>query len=95
MTFAVTVKYNHAPDAIASVRPTHRQYCADQMKEGHYVVGGPFPDDSGALIVYEAESKEQVDSIMRNDPFCQAGVFASWEIQPWKIVMANSKLLPV
>jgi uncharacterized protein YciI len=95
MTFAAVIHYSPDSAKIAAVRPVHREYCAELLQRGQYVMGGPFPDDSGALIVYEADSKEAVEALMRNDPFGQQGIFVSWTIYPWKIVMANAKLLPV
>ena len=50
--------------------------------------------DSGALIVYEADTAEQAEKLLKGDPFHAAGVFVSWKIRPWKVVFANRELFP-
>jgi uncharacterized protein YciI len=94
MIFAATIDY--APDKarIAEIRPVHRDYQEGLRKQNKLVIAGPFADDSGGLIVYNAASQEEVESIIRNDPFYKHGVFQSWVIREWKIVKANFDLLP-
>jgi uncharacterized protein len=58
------------------------------------VACGPFTDDSGALIIYEANSPEEAEKLLQNDPFHQNGVFLRYQIRPWHAVMANPDLLP-
>ena len=62
-------------------------------------MGGPpvkyeMDKDSGALIVYNADSEAEVEQLIHGDPFCRARVFERWAVRPWKIVMANSGLMP-
>jgi hypothetical protein len=64
------------------------------VEENRVVLGGPFTDDSGALIVYEADSPESVEMMIKGDPFFVAGVFQTWTIKPSKTVFANMGLLP-
>ena len=93
MKFAAIIEYAADPAKIAEIRPVHRQYQAGLKQSGRLAIGGPFTDDSGALMIFEAESKDEVEGILKNDPFCQNGVFASWVIRPWKTVMANVEVL--
>jgi uncharacterized protein YciI len=94
MTFAAIIEYCPDLARIAEVRPTHREYLKELLKNGRLVLAGPITDDSGALIVYEAATPEQAEDLIRGDPFHQQGVFVSWKIRPWKPVMANHSLLP-
>ena len=83
--FATVFHYgNH--DRIAEVRPTHREYLTALKEQGKLFASGPFEDDSGALIIYEAETMADAEALIEGDPFREAGVFQSWEIKPWRQV---------
>lgn len=85
MKYVAIIDYiNH--DQIAATRPAHREYLTDLKNQGKLVTAGPFEDDSGALIVYEADSTQEVESLIQEDPFNKAGVFARYALRPWKKV---------
>lgn len=85
MKFATVITYtNH--DRIAEVRPTHRAYLAALKEQGRLFASGPFEDDSGALIIYEAETEQEARGLLEADPFNEAGVFQSYTMKPWRQV---------
>ncbi len=94
MKFAAIIEYLQDKAKIAEVRPVHRQYLASLRDSGRLVASGPFTDDSGALIIYEAPSREEAEMILQGDPFHQAGIFVRWQLRPWNPVIANRDLLP-
>ena len=94
MIFAVTIVYGPDKDKITEFRPPHRDYLRELIAKGKLVIAGPFIDDSGGFIAYDAASEEEVDGIIKADPFYKCGVFQTWEIRPWRIVIANRELLP-
>ena len=94
MKFAAIIEYIQDRDKIQSVRPVHRQYLATLKERGQLAASGPFTDDWGALIVYEAGSKEAAEKLLQGDPFCQNGIFVHWTIRPWNTVIANRELFP-
>lgn len=94
MKFAAVIEYITDKAKIAEVRPTHRQYLASLKEKGQLAVSGPFTDDFGALIVYEADTKEQAETYLQGDPFHAAGVFVRWTIRPWNPVVCNRELFP-
>ncbi len=67
-------------------RPAHREYLHEQVAQGKLLMAGPFADDSGGLIIFEAGDEAEVAAIMANDPFTTNGVFATTEIRPWTLV---------
>lgn len=85
MKFAVFFSYEHQ-ERIAEVRPAHREYLASLKDAGKLVTSGPFVDDSGALIIYEAESEAEVNEMIEHDPFHEAGVFSTYLVRPWEQV---------
>jgi len=34
-----------------------------------------------------------VEAIIAEDPFAKHGVFVSWELRPWNVVLVNKSLL--
>ena len=94
MKFAAVIEYSRDTNKIAEVRPLHRQYLATLLGEGRLVAAGPFTDDSGALIIYEAASREEAEKLIQNDPFYEAGIFLHYNVRPWNAVMANRTLFP-
>jgi uncharacterized protein len=94
MKFAAIIEYVPDNDKIQSLRPVHRQYLTSLRERGQLVIAGPFTDDTGALIVYEAATREEAEKLLQGDPFHQNGIFVRWVLRPWNPVMANHGLLP-
>lgn len=94
MKFAAVIEYIADKEKIAALRPTHRQYLQSLVQQGKLAISGPFLDDYGALIVYEANSVAEAEASLKGDPFHAGGVFVRWTIRPWNPVIANRDLLP-
>ena len=93
MKYAAIAVYTPDASTIAKARPAHREYLVGLKEQGKLVISGPFADDRGGLLVYEAESPAEVEALIVEDPFARQGVFVSWEIRPWNVVMINQVLL--
>lgn len=59
--------FDDSPARLAA-RPAHRQRLAELHTAGVLVMAGPFADDSGALLVFDAERSE-VDQVLAGDPY--------------------------
>jgi len=94
MKYAAIIEYLQDKAKIAEVRPVHRQYLASLKEQGRLAASGPFTDDSGALIVYEASSAEEAEKLLQADPFNQHGIFLRYQLRPWNTVIANRELFP-
>jgi uncharacterized protein YciI len=94
MIYAVTIEYGPDKAKIEEFRPPHREYLRELITKDILALAGPFVDNSGGFIVYNAESEEEVEAIIKADPFYACGVFQKWTIRQWKIVLANRQLLP-
>lgn len=86
MKFATSIVYANDPETIAQVRPTHREYLTALKEQGKLWASGPYEDDSGALIIYEADDQQAAEALIENDPFNKAGVFESYTMRPWRQV---------
>ena len=93
MKYAAVIEYITDKENVEAARPAHRAYLASLVEKNHIFSAGPFLDGYGALIVYEADSPEAVEALMRADPFHAAGVFVRWIVRPWKMVFANPNLV--
>lgn len=94
MKFAAIIEYSTDKTKIQSIRPIHRQYLASLRERGQLAISGPFTDDSGALIVYEAASAPEAEKLLQGDPFHQNGIFLNYVLRPWNPVIANRELFP-
>jgi uncharacterized protein YciI len=94
MKFAAIIEYSQDREKVQSLRPVHRQYLTALKERGQLAACGPFTDDSGALIVYEAPTKEEAEALLKGDPFHANGIFLRWQLRPWNPVIANRDLFP-
>ena len=94
MKYAAVIEYSRDQAKIQSIRPVHRQYLATLRERGQLAASGPFTDDSGALLVYEAASAEEAEKILQGDPFHQNGIFLTYTLRPWNPVICNRDLFP-
>ena len=94
MKFAGIIEYIQDKEKIQAIRPVHREYLAKLKANGQLAASGPFTDDFGALIIYEAASREDAEKLLLGDPFHQNGIFVRWQLRPWNAVIANRDLFP-
>lgn len=84
--FAVTYHYSASPEALAELRPTHREFTGALYDQGVLLTSGPFIDYAGALLLVVAESADEVSAILDNDPFDIAGFIGERVILQWNPV---------
>jgi uncharacterized protein YciI len=87
MKYAAVIEYLPDPEQVQALRPRHREYLRGLKEAGQLFASGPFTDGSGALIIYEADTREQAEELLTADPFHQAGIFIAWVIREWNQVM--------
>ena len=93
MLWAAWIEYTPDQAKVAAIRPAHREYEGKLLAKGKLALGGPLTDQFGALIVYNADTKEAAEELLKADPFHTSGVFVRWQIRPWKVVFANPALV--
>ena len=86
--FAVILTYDAADsEHRQAVRPTHREYLWSLANAGKLLHAGAFADDTGALIVYEAESLSEAEAMLADDPFSKEGIIKAAKINEWNRVL--------
>jgi len=69
------------------VRPAHLENLRPLVEQGRVILGGPFTDGSGSLMVLEMESEAAATEFARNDPYTREGVFERVEVKPFRKVV--------
>jgi uncharacterized protein YciI len=69
-----------------TVRPAHLENLKPLIDQGRLVIGGPFADGSGSLMIVEMETEAEAVEFIRNDPYMKQGVFERFEVKPFRRV---------
>jgi uncharacterized protein YciI len=85
-TFAVTYSFSAEPEEVNQIRPTHREWLAEQLAEGALLASGPMVDRPAALLIFKADSIEQLNALLDQDPYEVAGVIGERTIEAWNPV---------
>jgi uncharacterized protein YciI len=70
-----------------SVRPAHLENLKPLVEQGRMIIGGPFTDGAGSLMIVDLESEAEAQEFARNDPYVKQGVFARIEVRPFRKVV--------
>lgn len=85
--FAVTYSYGGPVEVLNEHRPAHRAYLGELAQQGKVMGSGPFTDDgaAGALLVFSAESAQEVHDILADDPLVVHGAVTEHSVREWSI----------
>jgi uncharacterized protein YciI len=78
------------PDGAAlrpEVRPAHLENLKPLIEPGKMVIGGPFTDGTGSLMIVDMENEAEALEFARNDPYTRQGVFERVEVKPFRKVV--------
>ena len=89
--FVALLDFTDDADLRQQTRPAHREYLRSLFETGKLRLSGPWADDTGACIVYEADSLDEAQALLNADPYRAAGVLADARIREWKIVLDADK----
>ncbi len=87
--FAVVVEFPD-PERVNEVRPRHREYLAGLLAQGKLYATGPYVDNTGALLVYEAADEAEARRLLAEDPYGQEGVVNIVSVKEWRVVMEGT-----
>ena len=75
---------NHDSLTAANLQKGHMDNISRLYYDGKLKVAGPFGDngDWRGIFIFDAESKEEVDSLLKTDPAIAAGRL-KYDIRPW------------
>ena len=74
----------------------HFSYMGQQMRAGKIIAAGPLGGKEGAAIVFASDKWDEVQDILRDEPFTRAGVIKVSEHNTWTACQAvGAHLLPL
>ncbi|MFR9751793.1 YciI family protein [Nocardia sp. 004] len=86
--FAVHYRYSEATgQGRDRHRPEHRAWLADLLGSGTLLSSGPYPDGSGALLIFQAERATQLADLLTEDPFAEQGLIDEVRTVEWTPVL--------
>jgi uncharacterized protein YciI len=80
--FVALLTFGNEEQRLAT-RPRHREYLKSLLDSGKLVMSGPWTDDSGALLLYEAADEAEVRALLAADPYSEGECLAGVEVKEW------------
>ena len=65
----------------------HARFMDSLFDAGTLLLGGPFADGSGSMVILFAESPEAARAIFREDPWARHDVLVASEVKEWTIFL--------
>jgi uncharacterized protein YciI len=90
--FAALIEFTEDEELRLQTRPVHREYLRSLLDAGKLAISGPWADDTGALIIYDANDMAEAQRILDGDPYRSAGVIANARLREWRVVMRAPSL---
>jgi uncharacterized protein len=78
------------PNKTARAQPfwdEHARFMDALFDQGAIILGGPFADGTGALVVVQAESAALVHEMFRGDPWTEHDVLLVGDVKEWIIFL--------
>ncbi|MBO8194775.1 hypothetical protein ITI46_24415 [Streptomyces oryzae] len=80
------LSFTDSPERLAA-RPAHRERLLQLHAEGTLLAAGPWADDSGAVLIFNAERPE-LEALMADDPYYRTPGVRITGIRDWTPVVA-------
>jgi uncharacterized protein YciI len=81
--------YQNALEKRLAVREQHLQRAKGAKKDGFILFGGATLSESnimdGSMMVFEANSQDEVEAFLSQDPYVKGKVWESWTIKQFKL----------
>jgi len=65
----------------------HAEFMDRLFENGTVIMGGPFNDGTGSLVIVEAEEINEVSSLFANDPFVVHQIFTLRSLKQWQLFL--------
>lgn len=92
--YAIMVRWKFGPAWVErrSVRDQpfwmeHAAFMDEIFDDGKVVLGGPFADGTGSMVIFQGLAQEEVASLIAKDPFVTQGVFVLGELKQWELFL--------
>jgi len=72
--FVIELIYTAALPEIDRHMPAHMKFLKKYYASGHFLVSGRKVPRDGGIILALGKSRDEIETIMREDPFCKHGL---------------------
>ena len=87
--YVLELRFDQDNERRLAVRPSHREYLRALLERGKLFMAGPWDDDSGAMIIYEAVDEAEVQAILAADPYTEAAVYSVVALREWRLILPS------
>lgn len=81
------VEIRYVPEKMPAVRPRHREFLTALADSGRVAVAGPLADDSGGVVLIQADDLDALHAVIDTDPYYTEGVIADRTVREYKPVL--------
>ena len=67
--------------------PEHAEFMDRLFENGTVIMGGPFSDGTGSLVIVEAEDIDEVATLFAKDPFVIHQIFELRSLKQWQLFL--------
>lgn len=89
--FILEMTYDDNPERL-EYRAVHRQHIRAAAERGEVLGGGPFADETGALVVLMAATREEADAFVAADPYYRAPGVTVTALREWNMVTRHPSI---
>ncbi|WP_020663922.1 YciI family protein [Amycolatopsis benzoatilytica] len=83
------VEIRYVQEKVADVRPRHRDFLKEHAEAGRVAVAGPLADNTGGLMLWQAEDETELGKLIDTDPYALEGVVAQRTVREFKPVLGD------
>jgi uncharacterized protein YciI len=65
----------------------HAEFMDQLFEDGTVIMGGPFSDGTGSLVIVEAENIDEVATLFAKDPFVVHQIFSLRSLKQWQLFL--------
>lgn len=88
--FAVHYTYDPTQsEARLAIRGKHREWLTGLAEQETCLAAGAYQDKEGALLIFQAGERADVEEILAGDPYLHSGVISATEIDLWPAVIGQ------
>lgn len=67
--FVITLTYKDSIENVLRLLPVHRQFLDKYYEAGNFIASGPQVPRTGGVILCQANNRNEVERIIKEDPF--------------------------
>lgn len=79
-TYLVIYSNKDADKFDESLILAHVKHLESLTKKGNLIICGPFSDGSGAVLILQSNTLDELDGLIKKDPFIVEGYYRGYEI---------------